>query len=161
MRHVAVPSRSATQATRSTRTLRASRAGRAGRPLGTVALVLLLALASCHSTPKVSIASDPPGAQILVDNRDSGFVTPCVLTLSNRAHRVDLLLPGYSTATRYLTREVNSEIVLWNDMLAYFNTWHFPLFLNYRDFFIPIERHVGPYPARIFVRMRRPTQQQS
>lgn len=120
----------------------------------------LLPLGACHSTPKVTLSSDPPGAQVLIDNRDSGFVTPCVLTLTNRTHRVDMVLPGYSTATRYLSRDVQREIILWNDMLAYFNTWHFPLFLNYRDFFIPIEKKVGPVPSRIFVRMRRPTTQQ-
>jgi PEGA domain len=120
------------------------------------ALAALIELAACHSTPLVHLASDPPGAQVLVDDEDSGFVTPCVMALPNTAQRIDFLLPGYATATRYLARDVRAEIVLWNDMLASYNTWHFPLWLNYRDFFIPIEKTSGPFPTRLFVRMRRP-----
>ena len=126
-----------------------------------VALTLLLAilpLVGCHATPMVSLASDPPGAKVFIDNRDSGYVTPCVLTLANRDQRVDLQLPGYSTATRYLREDLSREIILWGDMLASFNTWRFPLFLNDRDFLIPVDRRVGPLPKRLFVRLRRPTQ---
>jgi len=120
--------------------------------------VVLLAFSGCQSTPMVSLATDPPGAQILLDSQDTGFSTPCVLRLSNSEHRVDLLLPGYSPATRYLNRAVPAQIILWNEMLGNFHTWRFPLWLNYRDFFIPVEAPSGPFPRRLFVRLRRPVQ---
>ncbi|MFT5051262.1 MAG: hypothetical protein ACI8QZ_002673 [Chlamydiales bacterium] len=118
----------------------------------------LLASSGCQSTPMVSLATDPPGAQIVIDGEDSGYVTPCVMTLANEGHRVDLILPGYSPATRYMSRAKPAQIILWTELMGNLHTWRFPLWLNYRDFFVPIEAPSGPFPRRMFVRLRRPVQ---
>ena len=84
---------------------------------------LLLPLAACLSNlraePYVKIASDPPGARILIDERDSGFVTPAVMHLDvEDDHRVDLMLPGYAPATRFLGEWKISYVILEEEMIA-------------------------------------------
>jgi len=107
----------------------------------------------------MTFASDPPGARVLVDGVDSGFSTPCVMHISQGDYRIDYVLPGYASATRLLVRGSREEIIFWREGLAYFNTFAFPLFLNYRDFFVPIDLNRGPQPQRLFVRLRREADQ--
>ena len=114
-----------------------------------------LAGSGCYSTPMVSLSSDPPGAKVLIDERDTGFVTPCELTIANSDHRIDFVLPGYDPMTRWTTNGRLAQAVIWNDMFISFQTFRFPLWLNYRDFLIPVEQITGPLPNRIFVRMQR------
>jgi len=47
-----------------------------------------------------SIASDPPGAAIIIDGRDTGKVTPAKLVVGQGSHSLVLRMPGYlETAT--------------------------------------------------------------
>jgi hypothetical protein len=105
---------------------------------------------------KVTLASDPPGARVLFDDKDSGFVTPCVLELdpSESAHMA-LELPGYETAHRLLLSERDAQVVLWNDMVLRAGVWRFPMWLNMRDMFEPIRVDRRLSPSRIFVRLER------
>jgi len=98
-----------------------------------------LALGSCIFLPKdadVTFASDPPGARVLIDGKDTGFVTPCGLALErNDDTRLDIALPGYVTATRFLTPDHQVYVLLWREMTVSKRTFRFPLWLNVRDFF--------------------------
>lgn len=119
---------------------------------------LVAFVASCGSAPKgVHFSSDPPGARVLVDGEESGFVTPCVLKLAEKSKtlRVDLELRGYARATRWVADETQAEWVLWRDMLAGTNTWRFPLWLATADFMRPRQIVASKAPARIFVRLQR------
>ncbi len=108
-----------------------------------------------HST-KVVLASDPPGARVLIDDRDSGFVTPCVLELDPQDRtRMSLELPGYDKAQRMLVPEYDVYALLWRDMYLNPNTWYAPIWLNMRDFFVPIKTDRRLSPSRIFVRLDR------
>lgn len=123
------------------------------------AVLAWIALPSCaifdHST-QVSIASDPPGARIVVNASDSGFVTPSVLALDGSENaRIDLEYPGYVTATRILTPDHQVYAVLWSDMYTRSEVWHFPLWLNARDFFVPVKYDSTLSPARLYVRLER------
>lgn len=119
-------------------------------------LLFLLVCVSCSAVRPVHFASEPPGARILVDGEDSGFVTPVALDLEDRELRkVEFVLPGYATATRMLTLQERSEIVTWKDSQLTARVWRFPLWLNTRDFWIPVKDLDGESPARVFVRMRR------
>jgi len=125
-----------------------------------LALLCLVASAtSCKMIAKsapVSIASEPPGARILVDKRDSGFVTPAVLMLDlDETARVELQYPGYVTATRILVPDRLNETVLWRDMHNHSSTWNFPLWLNARDGFAPFTTVRRLSPGRVYVRLER------
>lgn len=108
-----------------------------------------------HST-KIALASDPPGARVLIDERDTGFVTPCVLELDpeERTH-MSLELPGYEKARRSLVPERDAYVMLWRDMYLNPRTWYAPIWLNFGDFFEPIKVDKRYSPSRIFVRLER------
>ena len=119
-----------------------------------MALCLLL-LGACRSSRGVYFFSDPPGARVLVDGKDTGFVTPCVLGLKNKRRQVSFELTGYETATRKLVVSNRFTSIFWKDATIFYNTWRFPLWLNTEDFFLPIKWTRGEIPNRVFVRLRR------
>jgi len=105
---------------------------------------------------KVVLASDPPGARVLIDDKDSGFVTPCVLELDPADDaRVVLELPGFEPARRLLVSERDAQAVLWRDMYLSSRTWTFPIWLDTRHFFQPIAVDRRLVPGRVFVRLER------
>jgi hypothetical protein len=121
-------------------------------------VALLLALtASCSSVGRpVHFSSDPAGAHVYIDGRDSGFVTPVTLDLADETvRRVDFQLPGYDPATRTLYRGSSEELVYWSDSTVMYLTWRFPLWLNWEDFLFPKTTLTGERPSRVFVRLRR------
>lgn len=104
----------------------------------------------------IVVSSDPPGASVSIDRRESGFVTPCVLSVdADDDRRVDIALPGYETETRFLTPDHEVYAILWREMSVGFNTFDFPLFLNFRDFFVPVKSRETTSPGRIHVRLDR------
>lgn len=105
--------------------------------------------------PGVSFATEPPGARIVVDRRDSGFVTPCRLTLRRERHDVDLELPGYATARVRLDKDFNAEVVLWRDMYVRPHVWRFPTWLNLEDALWPVKPRFTLAPGHVFVRLDR------
>jgi len=127
----------------------------------TRALVALapLGLSGCvmfQQPQGIAVSSDPPGASVLIDERDSGFVTPCVLAIDpHDDRRVDLVLRGYRSETRFMTPEREVYSVLWREMGVGTRAWDFPLFLNLRDFFVPVKVRETSSPGRIFVHLDR------
>jgi hypothetical protein len=122
----------------------------------TVAAALLgattvLACVSIERQPGVLIASDPPGARLLVDGRDSGFVTPCNVALARERQRVDLELEGFEPVSLVVDERGGYYLIHWREALVSNQTWRFPLWLNYRDGFFPVKLVRGYAPARIFV----------
>ena len=84
---------------------------------------LLLVTSSCTSLRPVHFSSDPAGARILVDGQDSGFVTPCQIELPNEPlRRIDFVLPGYQSATRFLTTKKRVDVVYWRDAAVGYKT---------------------------------------
>jgi hypothetical protein len=130
---------------------------RIGRPL--VALALLAFAAGCvlfQHPQGISVSSDPPGATVLIGGHDTGFVTPCVLDVDpSDDTRVDIVLQGHETETRYISTDHEIYVILWREMSVGFDTWDFPLFLNFRDFFVPIKFHERVTPGRIHVKLDR------
>jgi hypothetical protein len=104
----------------------------------------------------VSIASEPPGARIKVDGKDSGFVTPCLIALERGdGARIDLEYPGYVTATRLLTPDHQLYAILWSEMYVREPVWNFPLWLNTRDLFVPVKYDKTLSPGRLYVKLER------
>lgn len=104
----------------------------------------------------IVVSSDPPGATVLIRQHDTGFVTPCVLDVDpDDDERVDIVLPGYVTETRFISPDTEVYAILWREMSVGFDSWHFPLFLNFRDFFVPVKVTSRVSPGRIHVRLDR------
>jgi len=117
---------------------------------------LLLALAACRTPSPVHFSSSPPGASVLVDGQDTGFVTPCLIDLADGpTRRVQFQLPGYRTEVRTLTHESRSELVQWSEASSSYKNWNFPLWLGAEDFFLPRKDLSGESPARLYVRLHR------
>jgi hypothetical protein len=118
-------------------------------PLGCA--VLLGSCATFDSSAKVVLSSDPPGARVAIDDEDTGFVTPCILELDPEESAVlsfELLVP-----------ETSKRAVLWRQMYINSSAWHFPLWLNFRDFVVPVRVDKRLSPGRIFVRLERTADQ--
>ena len=120
-------------------------------------LLSSLAAPACqitHRVPGVVIASEPPGARVLVDGRDSGYVTPCNVGLERESIKLDLVLPGYRVARIDLHPDSRSYSMRYIDMYSDYDTWCFPLWLNLKDFVFPFKKEQWSSPARIHVPMR-------
>jgi hypothetical protein len=103
----------------------------------------------------VSFATEPPGARVVVDRKDSGFVTPCRMALETGRHRVDLELPGYAQASLRLESDRRTDVILWRDMYARLGVWRFPLWLNVEDALEPVKVRKAIAPGHVFVRLER------
>jgi hypothetical protein len=119
---------------------------------------LVLAVAGCvqlTTPPGVVLASSPPGARVLVDGRDAGFVTPCRIAIGNWSdHEVVLSLPGYVPVEIRFETETDAYVVPWRDMrLAEHGEVSFPLFWPLEDFVAPVKVDNALSPARVFVRL--------
>jgi hypothetical protein len=122
-------------------------------------LACALLMGSCatfDSSAKVVLSS----ARVAIDDEDTGFVTPCILELDPEESAVlSFELPGHEPALRLLVPETSKRAVLWRQMYINSSTWHFPLWLNFRDFVVPVRVDKRLSPARIFVRLERTADQ--
>jgi hypothetical protein len=127
-------------------------------PRSLIALAAAALAAACVAPvapPGVLVASEPAGARVYVDGRDSGWVTPAYLDLENVRQKIDIVLEGYNPASVFV--EPGGEryyLILWNEGFLYHNTWHFPLWLNAEDGLAPIKMTRHLHPSRIFVPLR-------
>jgi hypothetical protein len=105
--------------------------------------------------PGTSFASDPPGARVLVDGRDSGRVTPCLIALDpDGPHRVEIELPGHEPRALELVPMDRHWFVSWAQGAAGMrSTTQFPLLLPIQDFLVPLRWSRTASPARVFVRL--------
>lgn len=116
-----------------------------------------LASAACvelQRVPGVMFATAPPGARVVVDGVDSGFVTPCHLDLSRARHEVDMVLEGYKPVSVSIESGGQTTLVFWDEAVVYPNTWRFPLWLNARDGFLPVKIERSYSPTRVYAPLR-------
>lgn len=119
--------------------------------------LLLAGSSSCVAIvkpPGVVVASNPPGARVLVNGEDTGFVTPCNLGLPHETATIDLVLPGYQSAQVTVRPTAKNYMIPRRDAMANYNTWYFFLWLNVVDFITPIKRVKRLSPSRIHVPLR-------
>ena len=139
------------------------------RPSLRLALAALTLLCGCNGAPinldpvrgrPLVFASDPPGARVTIDNRDSGWVTPCVLDLpEGDSYLVEFNYPGYEPALRLLDDDRDVWVVLWREMYVHEGVWRFPLWLGFEDFLLPVKVVRAQAPSRVFVRLERSADQ--
>jgi PEGA domain len=116
----------------------------------------LLVGASCQTVERpISFSSDPPGARVVIDGHDSGFVTPCLLQLERERTAVRFELDGYKPEDRVLRPDMRRGTLFWREMSVSYRTWNFPLWLNRDDFLTPYKRDKSLVPNRLFVRLKR------
>ena len=118
----------------------------------------LACLASCLNISQegTTLATEPPGARVHVDGRDSGWVTPCKIALDvEEEHVVTLQMDGFEPSEIVLQPLERSGIVTWqqgvNGVRA---TIRFPILLPVEDFFLPLRESDTLAPGRVFVRLR-------
>lgn len=119
--------------------------------------VLLLASACLNVTPPgTRFASEPPGARVHVDGRDSGWVTPCQIALDPESrHQVTIALEGYEPRAIELVPELRRGIVSWRQGAnAARSTVSFPILLPMGDFLFPLRQSEALAPGSVFVRLR-------
>lgn len=120
--------------------------------------VALLFQASCLnvSPPGTAFASEPPGARVRVDGRDSGWVTPCQIALDvEESHLVTLELDGYTPREVQLGPLERHGIIAWRQGVnGVRSTIRFPILLPTEDLLIPFRESSALAPGRVFVRLR-------
>ena len=127
-----------------------------GRLLGGL-LALLAPTASCAwdvSPPGVYFASEPPGARILVDGLDSGYVTPRMIALNREErYRVSFEMSGFHPQQVILVPNRAGRWIAWDEGTVSMHGLFFPLFLSLEDLVVPRRVKEVHAPSRIFVRM--------
>jgi hypothetical protein len=120
--------------------------------------LLALALAACVDiTPhRTTIASEPPGARVLIDGRDSGWVTPCHIALDEEEeHVVRVSLAGHESREVVIVPFYRLKIVHWTaGVNGVRSTVRFPILLPTIDFLFPFSETDAAAPGRVFVRLR-------
>ncbi len=122
-----------------------------------IAGLALLGTLSCRNVtpPGAFFASDPPGAQVIVDGTPSSSVTPCILNLDNdERHQVRLELAGYEPRELVLTPATRRDVIPWSDAELSNNAETLPLWLTFDELFLPIRTDESLAPSRVFVRLR-------
>jgi hypothetical protein len=125
-------------------------------PLRSLLVPALAALASCINVtpPAVAFSSEPPGARVLVDGRDSGWVTPCLIALEDEEHMVTLTLDGHVPVVVALAPWERKHLVDWRlGVNGVRSTIRFPLLLPGIDLLLPLRVLDMPAPGRVFVRL--------
>lgn len=124
-----------------------------------LAVVAGCALTSCSllaPNRAVALSTSPPGATVTVDGKNAGFVTPCMIQLDvDEDVRIDMEVAGFRRETRFLTPHDEVYSILWTEMYVGPQTWHFPLFLSFRDFLVPVKWTEGHAPGRIHIDLDR------
>jgi hypothetical protein len=103
----------------------------------------------------IHLSTDPPGAHVLVDGKDSGFVTPCMLDIERQDTEIAFRLDGYAVDERDLTPDARWTMIFWREMSLIPVVWRCPLWLNRNDVFTPFKLDRSLTPNRIHVRLRR------
>jgi hypothetical protein len=123
------------------------------RPGGLLAGALLLGTACINVTPPgVFFASQPPGARVVLDDVDSGYVTPCMIDLDDdRPHEVRLEFQGYQTRVFRVVPGKRVLVIPW--AYAVSENVQFPLFAPTQDLFYPRRVDKNSVPGRVYVRL--------
>jgi len=121
-------------------------------------LALLALLSSCVvvSPRATSFASEPAGARVEVDGRDTGWVTPCLISLDEEeTHAVKIAMEGYEPSELQLEPLHRHGIVHWRQGVNGIQSMiRFPLYLPYYDLFLPLREVKSLAPGRVFVHLR-------
>lgn len=120
-------------------------------------LLAVLCGAGCRNVSPAGIhfSSEPPGAAILVDGADSGWVTPCEVALDvEREHEVELAMTGFAPRRFLLVPDEQRSFVSWNQAVNGLRArQRAPFLMPAEDLLLPFREVRTLTPGRIFVRL--------
>ena len=122
---------------------------------------LMWAATACtwaEGNPYVLVASEPPGASILVDGDDSGLTTPARLDLGGffgSSHEITVRKAGFQPETRAVYHYSSYSTARWIDGAAAPEVWSFPFFWTPGDFLFPFAASWTFVPAELYIRLYR------
>lgn len=117
--------------------------------------LLIAGCALLRGQPGIVVASEPPGATIVVDGTETGFVTPAAISLPRADwHRVDVTLEGYLTETRIVGPGIRAEAIPWTAGYVLPMSWWFPLWLDVPELLVPLRIDDNLQPSRIHVQLK-------
>lgn len=124
-------------------------------------LLPLLAAGACttfRSDEQVLITSDPPGAHISIDGRDTGFTTPKQLPIGGtfgRDHDVTLHKKGFRPTTTRVYQYTEGYTSKWIDGAYDLVMPPLPIFWTAGDFVFPFGVRSAIVPAELYVKLYR------
>ncbi|MBL8725923.1 MAG: PEGA domain-containing protein [Planctomycetes bacterium] len=124
-------------------------------------LVGFAALPACTwwtSEGHVLVTSDPAGAHLAVDGRDTGQTTPCYLPLGGNFsfdHRITITKKGHRPATRLLTQRTEGYTSLWIDGAYSPVMLPLPFFWTTGDILFPFAIRGALVPHELHVKLFR------
>jgi len=124
-------------------------------------VLLLLPTGACtwfSSRENVLVASEPPGARILVDGADTGRTTPASLPIGGhfgQDHVVTLEKKGYRRASRLVCQYTEGYTSKWIDGAYELAMPPLPFFWTAGDFVLPFGVQSGVVPAELWVVLER------
>jgi hypothetical protein len=126
-----------------------------------LAVLPLLAASACTwftSKSQVVVTSDPPGAQIRIDGRDTGYTTPAALQIGGSFggdHLLELRLDGHRPAARRLYQYTEGYTSKWIDGAFDPVLPPLPFFWTFGDFVFPFAVRGAMVPGDVHVRLYR------
>jgi hypothetical protein len=124
-----------------------------------LALLSCLCLGACtwfKGDRHVLVTSEPPGARILVDGKDTGRTTPCLIALGGMLdvdHSITVEKKGYQPAGRYISSYTEGYTSLFIDGVAEIGLPPFPLFWTIGDTLTPFAVRWDHVPHDIYVKL--------
>lgn len=120
-----------------------------------LAVALLAACQLVRPQPGVHLSSTPPGAEVWIDGRYSGFVTPANISLrTDDWHRVEFVLTGHTRAERLVGPGSRLTVVDWTQASIADGVFWFPLLIPLEDS-VPFSYEARSSPQRIHVHLAR------
>ena len=131
-----------------------------------LALLSCLWLGACtwfSGDSHVLITSEPPGAKIWVDGKDTGKTTPSLIELGgllDNDHAITLTKKGYLTGGRLISSFTEGYTVRLIDGVAEIGLPPFPLFWTVGDLLVPFGVRWDHVPHDIYVKLYKPGEPQ-
>jgi len=121
------------------------------------AIAALLLGSACRSVtpPGVYFDSDPSGAELFVDGRNAGYVTPCLMALDeDERYHVRFVLPGYEAREVFVDTHSRRSAVTWWDGALSPDGMRGILGLGGADIFFPYLDNDAHAPSRIHLALK-------
>ncbi|MFT5288445.1 MAG: hypothetical protein ACI8QS_001038 [Planctomycetota bacterium] len=128
---------------------------RSGLRKGLLLGLLCLTPACISETPPGTyLDSEPPGALLFVDGKESGYVTPCKLHLDEgEDHVIRLEYPGYYPASIELLQDKTIKVISWKLGTNKSTGFASGFILPFWNLVAPIRTNDALSPGRIFARL--------
>lgn len=104
---------------------------------------------------KVFLSSDPQGAAVLVEGRDTGLSTPTWVQVGSTGSRsITLRREGYREETFAVGSDLEWEGTSLDAMRSFrYRGFPLPYILTTEDLFVPLRARTGPAPSHVHLKL--------